>query len=513
MLEKWKSFFKENRFLIILSILIFVYTTYFYNKGLENVDEGVLNVGASRIAEGEIPYRDFFIPYTPLSFYYVALFFKLFGTSLFVARFSSIFVSFFYIFTIFLFSLRFLKLPFSIIPIIFLTHAGMASWHISSHHFISNIFTIIAFYFLSIYEEKKRTFYIYLCGVSSSISFLTLNDQGAFTILFLLFLIFLKERNVFSKDILFFSFANLLIIVAFFSYLLLKVPIKILFYDLIIFPFTGYKALESNSPNFLSPFILIFVQLQKSISQGFIFHNLVSSITSFIITLMPIITIISFIFLIIKEKNERRATIIFLFFASLTMILTALRRFAPINLIWATPFPSIFISYVLQLFYEGYKNIIKRISIYVSYILIIIFSLFGISYLFMWQNFSSQVKSKNGKLYLLDSNLAQKYNSLLNAIDKLVKEEDIFCEALPSVYFLTKKNNPTKIDFFRPPHYTPPKQIEEVIQELEKKKVNFIITFKKEKIDDKNPFEVYLFSNFSEIWDNQFFSIYKRKSQ
>src|SRR5258708_35149545 len=49
-------------------------------------DEGIVLQGASRILDGQVPYRDFFSFYTPGSLYLVAVLFRVFGNSLAVAR-------------------------------------------------------------------------------------------------------------------------------------------------------------------------------------------------------------------------------------------------------------------------------------------------------------------------------------------------------------------------------------------------------------------------------------------
>jgi 4-amino-4-deoxy-L-arabinose transferase-like glycosyltransferase len=49
-------------------------------------DEGIVLQGAQRVLEGQVPYRDFFSFYVPGHYYSLALLFKLFGSSLFVAR-------------------------------------------------------------------------------------------------------------------------------------------------------------------------------------------------------------------------------------------------------------------------------------------------------------------------------------------------------------------------------------------------------------------------------------------
>jgi len=51
-----------------------------------NGDEGIVLQGAERILHGEVLYRDFFSFYTPGSYYWLALLFKIFGNSMLVAR-------------------------------------------------------------------------------------------------------------------------------------------------------------------------------------------------------------------------------------------------------------------------------------------------------------------------------------------------------------------------------------------------------------------------------------------
>ena len=60
----------------------------FYNLdgNLMNDDEGAYLYSAWRVGLGEVPYRDFFVSQTPLSLYFAAVVFKLFGPSVWGAR-------------------------------------------------------------------------------------------------------------------------------------------------------------------------------------------------------------------------------------------------------------------------------------------------------------------------------------------------------------------------------------------------------------------------------------------
>ncbi len=59
-------------------------------RGLSIYDEAIPVVAATRILEGDRPYRDFWVAYTPGQFYLLAGLFEVFGTSLLVSRVASV---------------------------------------------------------------------------------------------------------------------------------------------------------------------------------------------------------------------------------------------------------------------------------------------------------------------------------------------------------------------------------------------------------------------------------------
>jgi len=67
-------------------LLSFLYLCIFRHYTDMDPDEGIVLQGAQRILAGQVPYRDFFSFYTPGSYYALALVFRIFGSSLAVAR-------------------------------------------------------------------------------------------------------------------------------------------------------------------------------------------------------------------------------------------------------------------------------------------------------------------------------------------------------------------------------------------------------------------------------------------
>jgi hypothetical protein len=69
---------------LFLSAFLFIFATI--NRFGSIYDEGLILTGAMRVANGEIPHRDFYANYGPAQFYLVALLFKLFGPSAMAER-------------------------------------------------------------------------------------------------------------------------------------------------------------------------------------------------------------------------------------------------------------------------------------------------------------------------------------------------------------------------------------------------------------------------------------------
>ena len=76
----------ERATVVLLFLACLAYLWVFRRFTSMEPDEGIVLQGASRVLDGQIPYRDFFSFYTPGSFYLVAALFRLFGNSFLVAR-------------------------------------------------------------------------------------------------------------------------------------------------------------------------------------------------------------------------------------------------------------------------------------------------------------------------------------------------------------------------------------------------------------------------------------------
>src|SRR5579863_4527153 len=82
----------ERHIVVLVFLLSFFYLYLFRRYTAMDPDEGIILQGAERILHGEVLYRDFFSYFTPGSYYLIAVLFKLFGSSIIVARNALVFL-------------------------------------------------------------------------------------------------------------------------------------------------------------------------------------------------------------------------------------------------------------------------------------------------------------------------------------------------------------------------------------------------------------------------------------
>lgn len=77
----------QERWLALLLFLVSsLYLYLFHDYTILNGDEGIVLQGAQRILQGQVLYPDFFSFHTPGSYFWLALLFRIFGSSMLVGR-------------------------------------------------------------------------------------------------------------------------------------------------------------------------------------------------------------------------------------------------------------------------------------------------------------------------------------------------------------------------------------------------------------------------------------------
>lgn len=143
-----------------------------------NGDEGTLVYGAVRVLEGDLPYRDFFECMTPGSFYWLAAFFRLFGTTFAVSR--AVLLATGVGLTLFVDRLarRLAPGPYDLLPAVFALVLGIPFWTATSHHWDSTLFAVASCLALVRWIERSTHPRLFLVGLLTAVTAEFVQQKG-----------------------------------------------------------------------------------------------------------------------------------------------------------------------------------------------------------------------------------------------------------------------------------------------------------------------------------------------
>jgi len=250
----------ENRIAVyILMPLSFLYLFIFFNQGINTYDEGLTLYGASRILNGDIPYRDFWAIYSPAQFYVLAALFKLFGVSVIVARIWFTIIRFILVICVFLFARKFVSQKFALIAwLLLLIWLGSYQFYGSPMPSALLFSFLSSFCLLSFIIQRRKT-WLLLCGLLVGVATLFRHDIGFYTFLseilvitpFVFTNLAPKGASVpyrllqFIKVESFYLLGMAIVLLPTLFYFIQVVPISDLVYDFVRFPLEVYPKVRA----------------------------------------------------------------------------------------------------------------------------------------------------------------------------------------------------------------------------------------------------------------------------
>lgn len=187
---------------IVTAVCAILYFCPFLRVLSHSGDEGTLIMGAVRVANGQLPFRDFIEVMGPGTFYWLALFFKLLGTTWLATR-ICLLVTTTVIAVLLLYLARRLRCGLDAVPVIFFVAVSYHSWNAISHHMDSNLFALLSFAaFVSWMDtpiDKPRLFTLVLAGAGAGLTTWFILPKGIllFLAFALLLCIFYRQSPVF----------------------------------------------------------------------------------------------------------------------------------------------------------------------------------------------------------------------------------------------------------------------------------------------------------------------------
>src|SRR5712692_2766216 len=142
-------------------------------------DEGIILQGAQRILNGEVLYRDFFSFFTPGSYYFLTLLFKIFGSTILVARTALVFFGGVYSVVNYLLARRVCSRGSALMVAGLVTLTTLPYRFLILHNWDSTLWTCLALYCVVRLLESSRWMWAFAAGSFASLTFLFEQSKGA----------------------------------------------------------------------------------------------------------------------------------------------------------------------------------------------------------------------------------------------------------------------------------------------------------------------------------------------
>jgi hypothetical protein len=171
---------------LVFALCVSLYFLPFMRLLLRGSDEGILVLGAVRAVHGQLLGRDFFEVIGPGTFYWQALFFKLFGVTFLASRIGLFVTSLGTALSIYFLSRRVCR-TYQLLPsiLIFATYFG-TFWPEISHHADSNCFALVAVVCMVLWKDFPKRWLLVTSGALAGATVLTLQQKGILLLLALL---------------------------------------------------------------------------------------------------------------------------------------------------------------------------------------------------------------------------------------------------------------------------------------------------------------------------------------
>jgi hypothetical protein len=451
-LPVWKKY-------TLFGLLASLYLLPFMPIYLLGTDEGTLDYGAVRIAQGQVFTRDFFEVIGPGTFYSLAAFFKLFGVSFLVSRVY-----------LFLISLGTALLMYFLSRRLCRTHQALASiflaatsfgllWPEVGHHVDSNFYALITAACILLWYERRSKFFLFTAGVSAGITSVVLQPKGFLLFVALLvWLLILRKRRETSLSSLghvmmgYFGVLSL-VALAFWS----KGAFRSLVYGNFIWPLFHYQTV--NTVTYAGDVVLSF--------RNHVVEGIKWTIPLAAVLVTPFLFVAAFPVLlpVIGARlrwNLKRADVLLFWLCGAAVLASEWHRKDIAHLVFGSPFLMILCVHLLT----EYRGRIATFAINVLSISCVTLAVFNLLCVFLGAH---SVTTSVGKIKVFTQDGALAFER-----EHVSSGEEIFAYPFcPRYYFLGAAKNPTPYSLMIY-GYNTPSQFQEVVRILEERKVKYV---------------------------------------
>jgi 4-amino-4-deoxy-L-arabinose transferase-like glycosyltransferase len=464
---------------VLLFVLVMAYFFLFVEVLWRIGDEGTLVYGAQLVAQGALPYRDFFEVMGPASFYWLGLFFKLFGTNVIVARAILLFTASFTIILLYWMTRRIYQGPYEVLPSIFYLIISFPLWPGTNHHWDSNLFALLAVGAFFLWQDRGRWWFLALAGVLAGLTSCFIQQKGLFLVAALALVVLIngyrageaKSRVAPGLGILLGGYAAVGGLVLLFFYH--AGGLSDLIYANLIWPLTRYENVN-RVPYGYGLIALYFKSYQQ------ILHTIFSSPLSQVLALLimaPFYVIFCLPILLIgfagvsyfsKSSHTRIFDNIMLPYwaAGFAMCISEMHRRDIMHLIYGSPL-LVVLFFVCCYYYLDNKKLFESLVVGLITCCLIFFGSFNA---LIALRANQKIVTRRGILYGFKENPALKF-----LIEHTKPGDYAFIYPYyPMYYFLADVKNPTRYSILLY-HINTEAQFDEAIRALEQKQVKYVL--------------------------------------
>jgi hypothetical protein len=430
--------------------------------GLTGGDEGALIDGAVRIVHGQVFARDFLEVMGPGTFYWLALFLKLFGVTFVATRIDLFFTSVGTGLTMYFLSRRVCKRYYTL-PCVLLagTYFG-ALWPTISHHVDSNFFALLSVAFIVLWQERRKDSLLFVAGVLAGATMCFHQPKGMLLLVsILLWLWIQRQRRSVSMSALGLVTAGFcsvigIVLVYFWS----RGALWNLVYANFVFPSGHYGAVNN-------------VPYAHSLIQGYWYRwgitksgiSWTAAIAAVLITPHIFVAALPGLLPILGARhkwNIKKPEILLYWLCGCALWLSEIHRKDIYHLVFGSPLLIILCVHFLAE-YRGRVAKVALRSLYVSAGCLACFNLF-------LAMAAHPVATRVGTVAYFKS------DPVLTFLDEHVAPgEKLFAYPYcPIYYFLSATTNPTAYSFLMY-HYNSPSQFHDAIRALEHDQVRYVV--------------------------------------
>ena len=472
---------KNSKHLNYLLLFIFsVAYLFLFMRVLWRIgDEGTLVYGAQLVAQGALPYRDFFEVMGPGSFYLLGLFFKLFGTNILVARAVLLLTASLTVILLYWMTRRVCQGPFELLPSLFYLVVSFPLWPGTNHHWDSNLFGLLAVGAFFLWQDRGKRWFLALAGILAGLTSCFIQQKGLCLAAALSVVVSVNGYRT-GEDrpqigvhlgILLGGYAAVGILVLLFFYF--AGGFSDLIYANLTWPLTRYENVNRVPYGYgvITWYYEDYRQVLQAVfpAPAALSLTLLIMLPFFLIISLPILLIWLGGFSCLNASNRAKifnATMLTYWAAGFALWIAEFHRRDILHFIYGSPL-LIVLFFLICYYYFKNKKFLKLVGISLITCCLIIF---GCLNALIAMSANKKIVTQRGVLYGFKEDPALKF-----LIEHIKPEDYTFIYPYyPMYYFLANVKNPTRYSILLY-HINTTAQFNEVIKNIEQKKVKYVL--------------------------------------